>query len=224
LAESLAAISPALGFTLRAGTGAGAFPDGACGFAARLTLAFGSGLAGTLARAFFATGMGALASASDLGVPLIVGFFIDRGDAVRAVCFTTGVLAGRVVFTARFAGLPVALFALWVAFAPRFQAGLTQPEAITFEAPLAWAFAEVLLTDWESIFTIVVLPSSGAILAVCLTHDPSRFAIGAWLALRAACLTFSLVSMPQACGSATSGTGTPQSPARNAQMCPRDVL
>jgi hypothetical protein len=130
-------------------------PDGACGFAVRLTLAFGSGLAGTFARAFFATGLGALASASDLGVPLIVGFFIGRGDAVRAVCFTTGVLAGRVVFTARFAGLPVALFALWVAFAPRFQAGLTQPEAITFLASLALYFAEDFLIGWESFFAMV---------------------------------------------------------------------
>jgi hypothetical protein len=89
-------------------------------------------------------------------VRLIAGFFIDRDDAVRAVCFATGVLAERVVFTARFAGLPIALFALWAAFAPRFQAGLAQPKAITLLAPLALAFAEIFLTDWESFFAIVV--------------------------------------------------------------------
>jgi len=42
---------------------------------------------------------------------------MDRDDAVRTVCFATGVLAGRVFFTARFAGLSVALFALWAAHA-----------------------------------------------------------------------------------------------------------
>jgi len=154
LTESLAAISPARGFTTWPGTGAGALPDGACGFAARFTFAFGSGLAGTLARTFFATGSGALAFASVLGVRLIAGFFIDRDDAVRAVGFTTGVLAGRIVFTGRFAGLPVALFALCAAFAPRFRAGLAQPEAMTFVAPLALGFAN--LTGWESFFAIVV--------------------------------------------------------------------
>jgi hypothetical protein len=88
-------------------------------------------------------------------VCLIAGFFIDRDGAVRAVCFATGVLAGRVVFTARFAGLPGVLFALWAAFAPRFQAGLTLP-AITFLPPLALRFAEDFLTGWGSFFAIVV--------------------------------------------------------------------
>jgi hypothetical protein len=94
-------------------------------------------------------------------VRLITGFFIDRDDAVRTICFTTGVLARRVVFTACFAGLPVALFALWAAFAPRFQAGLAQPEAITFLVPLALGFAEDFLTGWESFFAMVVLPEFG---------------------------------------------------------------
>ncbi len=161
-------------------------------------------LAGTLARAFFATGLGGLAFASALGVRLIAGFFIDRDDAVRTVCFATGVLAGRVVFTARFAGLPVALLPLWAAFAPRFQAGLAQPEAITFLAPLALAFAEDFLTGSESFFAMVILPNLGAILAVCPRRDPNRSVIGAWQALRAASLTFSLGSMTLACGSAPS--------------------
>jgi hypothetical protein len=87
-------------------------------------------------------------------VRLIAGFFIDQDDAVRAVCFTTGLLAGRVVFTGRFAGLPAALFALWAAFARRFQAGLAPLEAMTFAAPLALGFAN--LTGWESFFAIVV--------------------------------------------------------------------
>jgi len=115
-----------------------------------------------------------LAFASTLGAPLIAGFFIRRRAAVRAVRFATGVLAGRVVFTARFAGLPVAFFAVRAAVAPRFRVGLAQPEAVTFVAPLALAFVEVFLTDWESIFTIVVLPSVGAILAVSLARDPNR--------------------------------------------------
>ena len=127
-----------------------------CGFASRLTFAFGPGLAGTLTKAFFATGLGVLALASALGVRLIACFFINRDDAVRAVCFATGVLAGRVVFTARFAGLPVALFALRAAFAPRFQAGFAQPEAITFLAPLALYFTEAFLTGWESFLAMVV--------------------------------------------------------------------
>jgi len=110
-------------------------------------------LADTLAKAS-ATGLGALAFASALGVRSIAGFFIDRDDAVRAVCFVTGVLAGRVVFTERFAGLPVAPLALW-AFAPRFQAGLAQP-AITFLPALALGFAEDFLIGWESFFAMVV--------------------------------------------------------------------
>ena len=166
LAESLAAISPALGFTPWPGGGAGALPDGVCGFAARFTFALGSGLA----RGLFATCLGALAFASVLDVPLIAGFFIDRGDAVCAVCFATGVLAGRVLFTARFTGLPVTLFALWAAVAPRCQAGLVRPESITVLAPLALAFAEDFLTGWESFFAMVVLPSLGAILAGVRNH------------------------------------------------------
>jgi hypothetical protein len=97
-----------------------------------------------------------LAIASALGVRLIAGFFIDRDDAVRAVCFATGFLAERAVFTARFADLPVVLFTLWEAFALRFQAGLARPESVTFLAPLTLAFAEDFLTDWESFFAMVV--------------------------------------------------------------------
>jgi hypothetical protein len=120
-------------------------PNGACGFAARFTFTLGSGSP----TALFATGLGALAFASTLGVRLITDFFIDCDDAVRAVCFATGVLARRIVFTARFGILPVALFALWAAFAPRFQAGLAQLGAITFEA-------EDFLTGWESSLPMVI--------------------------------------------------------------------
>jgi hypothetical protein len=59
--------------------------------------------------------------------------------------------------------LPVALFALRATFAPRFQAGLAQPEAITFVVPLALAFGKDCLTGWESFFAMVVRPSLGAI-------------------------------------------------------------
>jgi hypothetical protein len=85
-----------------------------------------------------------LAIASALGVRLIGGCFIDRDDAVRAVCFITGALVERAVFTARVAGL-------------------AQPEAIAFVAPLALAFAKYFLTGWESFFVMVVLSSLGAI-------------------------------------------------------------
>ena len=54
------------------------------------------------------------------------------------------------------ADVPVGLFAPWAAFAPRFEAGPAQPEAITFLAPLAWSFAEDFLTGRESFCAMTV--------------------------------------------------------------------
>jgi hypothetical protein len=59
------------------------------------------------------------------------------------------------VFTARFAGLPVTLFALRAAVAACFPAGLARPEAVIFLALLAFAFAEILLTGWKNTFAML---------------------------------------------------------------------
>jgi hypothetical protein len=85
---------------------------------------------------------------------LITGFFIARVVVVRTACFVPGVLAGRVVLTARFGGLPISLFALRAAVATCVPAGLAQAEAVTFLPPLALAFAEILLMGWKSTFAM----------------------------------------------------------------------
>ena len=148
LPERRAAISSAASFTGWPAIGACALPSMACALAARFTFTAGSGLA----RTFFAT---CSAFASTLELCLVAGFFIDRDDAVRAACFVPGALAGRVVFAERLAGLPVTLFALRAAVATCFPAGLAQPETVTFLAPLALAFAEILLTGRKSTFAMV---------------------------------------------------------------------
>jgi hypothetical protein len=105
-----------------------------------------------LARAFFAT---CSAFASALDARLDAGFVIAQDDAVRAACFVPGVLAGRVVFTARLAGLLLTLFALRAVVATCFLAGLAQPRAVTFLARLALALTESRLTGWKSTFAMV---------------------------------------------------------------------
>jgi len=102
-----------------------------------------------LARAFFATWS---AFASALELRLFAGLFID---AVQAACFASGVLTGQIVFTARFAGLPVTRFALRAAFATCFAVGLTRRETVTFLATLALAFVEILVTGWKRCFAMV---------------------------------------------------------------------
>src|SRR5262249_38820825 len=59
------------------------------------------------------------------------------------------------VSMARCAGLPATLVALRAAVATCVPAGLRQPEAVTFLAPLASAFAEILLAAGKSTFAML---------------------------------------------------------------------
>lgn len=104
---------------------------------------------------FFTTCLGASAFASALEVRLVAGFFIDRDNSVRVACFVLCVIAVRVIFVARLAGLPVTLLALRATFATCLPGGLARPKAITFLAPLALAFAATLLTGGNDSFAMV---------------------------------------------------------------------